>query len=312
MSTLSHELFDHLLNGSAYSANVDPYQCDLCDGTLRESNANKLVCDICGAVKEGADQLGDHERPSSSTVSIIVGKGKKRTYNLTNTNTEQRAAAILADLDAKAKTYRERHNQEAVPRTVLINAARQYAEMQELYPELCGARFIRRGDVRDNIIAALIYDKANEQRIGRKKEVIAELMDLKKNGFSEGMIALRNASLSGIVALSNNDPTEGFASRYLDTLGILNDTNLKFVCGIIDYISKYNISPSSQLSSKIVGVIWLLIKSSDLSITMKDLEHASDNTRENTITMLHKTLMRNIDKFIPIYRAYGVPYPAKK
>ena len=135
-------------------------------------------------------------------------------------------------------------------------------------------------------------------------------MDLKTNGFSEGYNALRAVSLQGIVSLSNNDPTEGFTSRYLDKLGILEPSNLKFVCGVIDYMVAFNISPRSQLSSKIVGVIWLLVISRKLAITIEELELASDNTRKNTIIELFKSLVNNLDKFIPVYHTYGIPYPA--
>jgi hypothetical protein len=202
------------------------------------------------------------------------------------------------------------HQEEAVPRFVLVIVARKYAEIQDKYPEHLGTKFIRRGDVRDSILAALIRDELNRQNLGRKKEIIADLMDLKKNGFSGGENTLRVIESHNMLYLSADNSTEGFAERYLERLGINTPDNLGFVCNVIRYLIAYNISPRSQLSSKVAGVIWLLINSRRLSVKIEDLENASDKTRGTTIKGIYKEISKShLTKLTPVYALYGITFP---
>ena len=309
MSVLSeNELFASILEGTENIVAVDPYRCGRCaTGNFVETDANRLVCDSCGMEKEGMGQIGENDQPTTSVVSISLGGGKSRTYNVSTSNVETRANTILAELDELSRKYTSVHGQEAVPRAIRIAVARKYAMIQESFPEKGGGKFIRRGDVRGSIIAALLNNEMTEGKNGRKKETISDFMDLKKAGFSSGENALREIESLGIITISSNVSTEGFVERYLDRLKINKPAYAGFVSSVVQYSIDYNISMRSQLSSKVAGAIWLLLQSINSRISIERLETASDKTRANTIKNFFNSLRTNIDKFYPLYTHYDIP-----
>jgi hypothetical protein len=158
-------------------------------------DGNEYVCNMCGFVRSGADQLEDKGATASSAVTIISGTGKLQTFNTSGSSEKSRTDSIEAILLECQRNYAAAHeNRMAIPRSVIAAVAARYAEIQSLHASTGHGAFIRRGDVRKKVLAALIRDECDAQNRASKPEVIAQFMQLKSTGFSEGRGILQQLS----------------------------------------------------------------------------------------------------------------------
>lgn len=282
---------------------IDPTVCSQCSSRTEESG-NSLICTKCGYIMGSADQLEEQEKSSSAIIQV-----GNRTYNIGHNNVDTRKKEILEYLNKAVEIYMRAEQFEPVPSYVISTVATRYAEIQQRNYDHDTDPFIHRGSVRKKILAALLIDEANKQGCERKKDVITKMLDLPTNGFAEGEKVLRALANKGIITLSDQNDTKGFAERYLTPLDLNSEENVNFVESIVQTSYDCNMEMASQRSSKIVGAIWLLIRSKRLNITIYEVEQASEKTRVNTFKRFYDEVMRNKSYFTDVFKEFNMDFP---
>lgn len=279
------------------------YQCHACGLTQK----NELECN------NGNSSIKDHDDTVSSSIRITTGTNRGRFYNVQGDYTKTQRKAILTQL----LQHQSRYTGPAFPLNVLNATATQYNRIQKMITEddldengkVRGQKkFVRRGSIKDEILAALLYFECIRENVVRKKKDIAVFMGLVTNGFSRGENILRNLEAEGKIELpDDNEPVSGYVDRYLEALNIDKPEYGQFIIALVEDSERRKIGVGSQISSKIVGAIWILINKCRLNITAQALEKATDNTKKNTFTKFSNIVLDNIRTFAPIFAMYGIP-----
>jgi transcription initiation factor TFIIIB Brf1 subunit/transcription initiation factor TFIIB len=319
MSLIDNTHFDRLAE-SYYSVDVSniviPQQCcDECGITMHMAEY-EYICPNCGITKGGAETTGDFEPSSAGSIKMSSMGGRRRTFNISTSSHQAQQRAVRTQLHIAMRNYQNKYSAQAFPLGIIDAVVSAYNDIQQNIIEETSTdgkietkKFVRRGPIKNEILAALIKSECIRSGISRKNETIATFMDLSSGGFSRGENELQAMAAQGIITLAVEDCVIGFTNRYLNKLGIDDQKNIDFVIDIVRFSDFINLSMSSQESSKVVGAIWLLIVSMKLNITSTQLEIASDNTKKNTFMKFYKALIDSIDTFTPIFREYKIPRP---
>ena len=159
-------------------------------------------------------------------------------------------------------------------------------------------KFVKRGSIKDEVLAAILYYECIAAGTARKKRDIAALMRLPTFGFSKGEHILRDLRAKGQIDIDmDNEPISSFVDRYMEALGLEDQRYKDFIEKIVVLSEERKIGMNSQISSKIVGAIYLLITTKGLPITIHALEKATDNTKKNTFTKFYNAIKANMDIF---------------
>jgi hypothetical protein len=280
-------------------------------------------CNGCGRMAIVVES-SSKEDISSGRLHISTGSSKGKFYNpIADYSKTQRKA--LSDQFSKLQAdYMDRNRDYiAIPNRVLDSACDLYNTIQKKVMQRDDGttiiindstddssaqskckKFVRRGTIKDEILAALIYIQCQNEGVSRKKKDIAAFMKLSTQGFSRGEDILRNLKAQGVIDLAMDDEQgSGYIERYLTTL----DIDLKyigFINEIVELSEVNHICMTSQTGSKIVGTIWILIKLLNLKINAKQLESATDNTKKNTFDKFSKCIESSMGTFGHIFRKY--------
>jgi len=270
-------------------------------------------CKSCGYTT--INDLGgykDHGETVNGSLRITTGTNKGRFYNTTCDYTKTQRKMIITQLCKQQTKY----TGPAFPMNVLNATATQYNQIQKMITEddfdengivMGQKKFVRRGTIKDEILAALLYFECAREKIMRKKKDVAMFMGLDTNGFSRGENILRNLEAEGKIDIPINDiPVEGFVERYLEALGMENPMYEQFIIELVEESERKRICMNSQISSKIVGAIWILIDKKNLKISAKQLEKATDNTKKNTFIKFYNIVLGNMRTFTHIFAKYGI------
>lgn len=243
---------------------------------------------------------------------------RKRFYGIAVDPARAQKKAILEQLT----TYNNEWKGNKFPPSILCAAADQYIAIQKSItkditdPEtgqIQQKKFVHRKGIKDEILASLVYFESIRMGIVRKKKDIAIFMRLQVDGFARGENILRDLHAEGKIELPVNDePVEGYVDRYLEilNLGDASGPYGKFIIDIVEESERRNICMSSQLSSKIVGAIWIAIRCNKLPITSAQLERATDNTKKNTFMKFYKAVFSpaGTTVFRSIFLRHKVPF----
>ncbi len=283
--------------------------CKDCDIAM-EMSGTEYHCAFCGyTLERDSECVKNHSESTSAAVRITIGANKGRFYNVNSDYTRAQKKVILLQMTTNQKNYKGA----AIPYNVILNTANQYNAIQKTTTnevDATGAtitrKFVKRGAIKNEILAAILYFECIRAGVTRKKKDIAIFMGLGTNGFSRGENILRNLESEGKVEIPiDEEPISGFADRYLEALSIDNKYN-QFVVDLVELSEDNLISMSSQIASKIVGAIWVLIEFAKLGITPAQLETAADNTKKNTFMKFRDTVMNNWRLFAPVFIKHGL------
>jgi|AntRauTorckE6833_2_1112554.scaffolds.fasta_scaffold03014_6 transcription initiation factor TFIIIB Brf1 subunit/transcription initiation factor TFIIB len=226
--------------------------------------------------------------------------------------------------DTVAKMLRENNESfsgDKFQKDILNDVADQYNNIQtgvleDVYDE-CGRvkgkkKFVKRSNVKNEIIAALIFFECNRRNIPRKPKDIANFMRLNNDGFSAGEDVLRRlVALGQINIVISEEPYSGFVQRYLESLDIEESNYIKFIVELIEAAELKRIGMNSLPPSKVAGCIWLLIQSLRLDVSIDTIETTCDNTKKNTFIKFYNAIMDAVPLFLYIFQKYGISVPRK-
>jgi len=308
------DLLDKLSESSFVEETKKHNFCKDCNSPM-QLDGIKYHCGMCGRMRKSIVH-GNRDRDNivSGSIRITTGANKGRFYNITGDYTKTQMKIIVDQLAQNQSSYEGM----SFPSNILNAAATQYNRIQKFITEdsidedgnVCGQKkFVRRGNIKDEVLAGLIYFEGVREKLVRKKRDIAMFMKLSTYGFSRGEDILRNLQAEGKIDIPvDEEPIEGYVDRYMDGLKINNPNYSAFVIEIVNLSETYMIGMSSQLSSKIVGAISVLITKCNLNITSAELEKATDNTKRNTSNKFYTIVMSNVGYFIPVFKKYNIPY----
>jgi transcription initiation factor TFIIIB Brf1 subunit/transcription initiation factor TFIIB len=285
--------------------------CPDCDIPMLKSGCD-LNCPNCGLCQENETETIAHDETYTATIRIATGANKGRCYNTVSDYTKTQRKMIVDQLYQNSVAYKG----PAFPVNVLAQAASQYNNIQKVITEVDYYRdgsvkgqkkFVRRGNIKDEILAALIFFEGIREKIYRKRKDIATFMNLPILGFARGEDILRNLHGEGKIDIPvDEEPNEGFIDRYTEALQ-LDGQYAPFINAIVDISEQKKIGMDSQISSKIVAAIYIVCVHCKLGITAADIEKACDNTKKNTFLKFVKTMAGFKSVFDPIFRQYGIP-----
>jgi hypothetical protein len=281
--------------------------CPDCN-TPMELALGEYRCGSCGLTQH--NELGgvqDHSESVGGSLRVMTSSGRGRFYGVTGDYARVQRKAILDQLLAHASQYTGL----AFQVNILHAVAHQYNTIQKLVVENDKGeegKFVRRGSIKNEVLAALIYFECIRAKLIRKKKDIATFMDLSTYGFPRGEDILRTLHAEGKIDIPVNDePMEGYVDRYLETLNIENPNYRSFIMEVVELSEKRKIGMHSQIASKVVGTIWVLITKLCLKISAATLEQAADNTKKNTFVKFYNVIFSNIKVFTPLFKRYGIP-----
>jgi len=300
--------------------NADYLKCNNCQ-VIMVTAESYLECPNCGVIKEIELDIKDkNETPGNSLIKVSLG-GYSTFSGAMDSGRSQRKQIMdqLMQLNEKNK-----HNIK-IPKNILESCAKGYNEIQKLVidkldkiGEICGQkRFVRRGNVKNEILGAWLYYECLLNGLPRKKKDIALFMNLPNDGISAGEGVLRALHNEKKIKLPINlDPSPDIIKRYIKNIGISEKSNnflryCNFTEEILNLATQYKIGITSINNSKIIGIIWILIEKERLDISKDQLEILCDNTKKTTFMKFAKLIGENIEKFYNIFEKYGINHGIK-
>ena len=211
--------------------------------------------------------------------------------------------------------------------SVIISAIKQYMEIQRKAAET-GKAFVKCGEVRDEVIALLIFMECSKTEQRSKRE-IAELVGLRTDGFSRGYGQLMHQVAAGNFVFDADDIIcrDKTVALFKKTLGlyldakygensdtkmpaaskrvfhtILYNSFLQMIQHIVKASIENSICVKSRLQSKIVGTIWFIIRAMHYPISAKQIDAASRGIKRFTFLKFSRAIkarakLRKIARF---------------
>ena len=310
---IDESVFDSMLNPHDIETVSRLNYCQDCPDTPMILAGNEYQCPRCGQVQHEIEVAQDHDDTVSGSIRITTGSSRGRYYTNNGDYTKTQKKFILDQLIQNQSAF----TGNAFPRDILHEVATKYNSIQKMITEddidsegnVRGQKkFVRRGNIKDEVLAGLIYFECIRKKLVRKKKDIAVFMKLPTYGFSRGEDILRNLQAEGKIDIPvDEEPIEGFVDRYLEALNLENPIYSKFIVDLVNESERLKIGMNSQLSSKVVGSVWIIITKCGLKITAPMLEKAADNTKKNTFVKFTKVVFDNMGTLGHIFTRHGIP-----
>ena len=256
-------------------------------------------CTNCGLTTAN-ETLDEPDREASGgRIRITTGVNKGRYRNVNNDYSRTQIKNIYDQL----RQLQLHYNGAKISLDVLRAVATKYNAIQKLIKEseTTDEKFVRRGDIKNEILAGLIYFECIRENNPRKRSDIALFMGLPVQGFSRGEDTLRDLSAQGFFDIPECDQIVGYTERYFEALRIENPKYDAFVIAVVKRSTERNICVSSQIPSRVAGAIYLVIVRCKLTTTVSELEIAADNTKKNTFMKFYNAVMNNHTEFADLF-----------
>lgn len=241
-------------------------------------DSTSYICDQCGLITDTVEI-------DTSSFDASVGKsrgGKGKQYHKPTEYAKTQIATIMAQLTQCANNYKG----PPIPRDILHRVALEYNKLQQIRfdnPDGSKTKFVRRGDIKNEILTALLASECAKSGVARKEQEYAQFIGLSSNGFSRGSGILRELSADNFITLPEEVYTvDSIMNPYLERLGLDTDENRAFIRRIIEASYEHVVAMDSHLNSKVVACIRLIIVKNKLDIKDSTLEQATGNTKKNT------------------------------
>ena len=274
--------------------------------------SSEYLCS-CGIAVDNSIENGKDANATAAAIRISSGSNSGKFYNVVGDYSKTQHKAIMKQLLSCHMHYK---GTTAFPRNVINATAASYNNIQRTITEemtlpdgtTVTKKFVKRGTIKCEILAALMFYECVRVGLVRKKKDIAMFMDLETYGFSRGETILRNLAAEGRIDLPLNDDevASRFVDKYAEALNIVDQGHIDFVTELVELSEERRICMRSHLSSKVAGAMWVLIRHARLDITETELERAADNTKRHTFMRFYEAVFSNMTVFGPLFREYGV------
>lgn len=311
---LSEDAIERLLSGDVADDTVKFNYCPDCNVVMNCLNSN-YECAKCGYLRHLDGDIKDCIEDGATNLKMASGR---RVYNMASDYSRAQRKSILDQLMNNNSAY----SGPKIPHDVLVKSAATYNEIQKLRFDIeeedgtvsATKGFVKRGNIKNEILGALVYFMCIEAHIARKKKDIAIFMQLPTNGISRGEDILRALHNKDKIKIPlNTETSEHYIDRYLESLGYMpdNENYERYKDFVMDLVAKSiekKIGMNSIMSSKIVGALWILVQKEKLKIEANTIQDKCDGIKKNTWMRFTKAVTDNITKFIEVFDNYNIDH----
>jgi hypothetical protein len=293
----------------------------------------RLMCVDCNiAMRHLMDGIYDCPTCSQeyiSSVSVNVtksgdtcvrdSKGRmRRTRTKTQDYRKQQIAHNRAVMMTRNDDYRRETGYRGIPDDVINEVSYTYSDLQVMYYNLLGTRFVRRGKIKDQILACLVYKLMKKKGMPMQRAEVAKIFVLDESGFSTGETQVQELEESLELDLVSNiiDETVDLSIKYIRAIdrAIIADNivydgevttvdNIQFVVNLVMRAEVIKAGICCYLYSRVSGAISILLTELSLKIRNKLVEEACDSCKKNTFDRFRKIVQNNAVYFDDIFDA---------
>lgn len=279
-------------NDISVPAIVNDNICEGCGLTIRCDGNYDFICESCG--RKNDIKVENDEYIKSGINKRCLSKSSGGAFCSPQNYSYTQLQSILQML----KKCHQKNPDIYIPLNVLSEVARKYNFIQNR----AGKDFVKRGNVKNSIIASLIMKISSAYGFERKKKTIAKFVGLNTNGFSTGEDLLIEISLKYDIKICEEVPLNervfNCADDYVRNLGI-DKKYAKIASDIVIHSEQKSIGMRNQLTSKVAGTIYGIIKTEGIQITCKQIEKACGNCKKNTFNKFWKNVQLCKEEFSP-------------
>ena len=286
--------------------------CINCNIQMNININNLYTCKKCGYIKHITTENNEYEASldnynTNSNYNIPVKCVGAKSYNyqkcIRNSTSEYNT---IQENNIKNKLYKLNYQSEkiCIPKNIISNSIEQYKFIRNNYN-------VYRGDILKGILGSLIYYECLKEKIIRKPREIAQWCKINESNLSKGDKIVRNLHEEGVLNLYVNKNLEhDFINSYLIRLGI-NLEFSDFLYELLIYINTYKIGNlNSRLSTKVASIIYLLILSKEMDITIDKISNEFDISI-STFKAYYNNIYKKRDILIPLFNKYEIPQPVR-
>ncbi len=280
--------------------------CESCGTPMQVLVQVYCVCPQCGDEQKYTDT--DSRSVSGSVITITRGNSDHRIYTATDPSVVQKKT-IRDQLNANRTKYMNVPGRRPFSDEILAAVVDQYSDFQQRQYSVKNEikPFVKRANMRNVIIAALIKVECTKQNILRTDDEISIFMNLKTASYSRGTSCVskmvRTFEINSID--TNKVSVVCFVDDYCDKLKIINVGYRSFIRELVEESDKVQVATESCISSKVVGAIWIVITKMGLKISADQVETATAKKR-STFTKFSNKVLLNIKLFAAIFLKYKI------
>lgn len=297
-----------------------PYNfCIYCEVPMNPMQDGTYECESCGFRKATIGEFGGIEENSNGGMKMYSKNGNVFAINIDYSRTQKKQ--LMAEL---VECRNNSDDENKIPLNILRETAEIYNKIQGLIIDKNGnilddefinpegsKKWVKRGRIKKETMGAILYYVLIKHGVARQKQHIVQFMGFTSGGLSKGIQTIEELLNKGklkdeLEDAVKKDPTESYIDRYLMALKLDNKYK-SFIIDIINESVRQRVGLNSYNNSKIVGVIYLLIKKLELNISIDTIEECCDNKRKNTFTTFTNAIEENILKFYRIFEKHEVP-----
>lgn len=314
------------------SDRVPPNVCSSCY-IIMEVQGDFYICSRCRCRVESDNHI-------STESYSFKSRDSRRYYSSSDPSSEQRSGvyeSLVEHRERYLKAIAEKCGLPYIPNSSLVDGSSRlcgFAPSTEILIKVAniyhdiqrkssanGSTFTKRGEVKNDILAAILFFECIKGDQMRNKREIATMMSLGRDGFSRGLEHLRRQAAVGHITLYSIEQlcrhmiTYYFRvtlGAYMDeqvrvvesrnesyateTIRMIKETRaifVRFVYYVIKRAIKYHINEQSQLQSKIIGAIWFVIQQEHYPITAQQIDEATGGIKKNTFLKFSRAIIEH-------------------
>lgn len=293
------------------SMEVKDYKiCETCNVSMCAHVNNQMICKSCGLIVDMITDNTEYDTAlntgynTSNNCHLPIKYVGKDSYkyqvqirNCTSSYSIIQANSIKKTLNKLNYNY-EKLN---IPKNILQKVADQYKLIRK-------SNIVYRGQILKGILASLTYYECLKAKITRKPKEIAEFFNIDNVNLSKGDHKLRKLIVSGVIDLDIDeiDMNNNFLYSYLLRINI-DLEYLAFLEELFEFIDVNRIiNPNSKVSTKTVGLIFLLIICKELKISQEDL-YNEFRISISTFKKIYFSIIKRIDTVEHIFIKHNIP-----
>jgi hypothetical protein len=285
--------------------------CNDCNVAMNVTGDGNYVCPRCHITRAN---VGNSDISDESITYITTSSGG-RSYTYTNNSgnySHVQLKALMEELEDNNK-----HSEVQIDHRILCEVANIYNKIQQLYINIVDGdgnivskkKFVKRGQVKLEIISAILFYKCAEWHVPLSEAKIAKFKGLDHNVFTYGKEIIKTLVMSKYIdmRIDTHAAYTDFINMYLMALNIPTFYS-NFIRDLIIEANRKKICISSTSRSKITGAIAILVKKMQFPVDKNQIEMACDKTRKATFDKFVNGIEDNILRFIDVFERHNIAH----
>lgn len=203
----------------------------------------------------------------------------------------------------------EKYQGSKIPVEILDEAAKRYSSLQISYYNLRKKKFVRRGNIKEQILACFVFRLLKKKGMARQRSEVAQIFGLESTGFSAGETQLQELenALNLDLVYDPSDEIIDLAKRYLKSLEessghkIYTPKNLQFVINLVIRAEVIKCGICCYSYSRVAGAVYMLTNECKKKFKNNIIESACDFCKKNTFERFHRVVIINNHYFEDIF-----------